>query len=155
MGAGIAVVAALAAGFVLFMQQRALRAEIEAERAAAEVARQQAEHKVIADARPQKTRPVEETRSTEFRGKVVYVELSNGFSVPLFEARVKEVGGRSFVVGQAQDNAQDAGIYARSTQWLPVSEVVRMSEFADIEVLRNNRSRVRALQIEQLKTPPH
>jgi hypothetical protein len=53
-GAGIAVAAALVAVLWLFMQVRVQRAmaQVEAERDAAEVARQQAEHKVIAEPKP-------------------------------------------------------------------------------------------------------
>jgi hypothetical protein len=147
MSAGVVVVVALAVGVFLFMlvRQRVM-AESEARAALAEVQRLELDQ--------QKSRPIEEARATDFQRKVVYVETSNGFSVPLVDARFKQAGGRSFIVGHAVGHVKDTGIYAQSTLWLPVSEVVRMSEFADIEALHNNRDRVRAHQMEQLRAPP-
>jgi hypothetical protein len=58
----------------------------------------------------QKTGPVADRGSVLSPDKVVYVQTNNGFSVPLIDARFKDAGGRSFVVGQAVQSIQEAGI---------------------------------------------
>lgn len=77
----------------------------------------------------QQSRP-EAARPNDFSGKVVFVETNNGFSMPLGDARIKEAGGRIFVVGQVPGVIEIGRAYTGSTLWLPLNDVIRMGEFA-------------------------
>ena len=72
-------------------------------------------------------------RAADFSGKVVHVDTNDGFSVPLSDARIKEVGGRSFVIGQVPSDIRIGGTFSGSTLWVPLNDVTRMGEFGTLE----------------------
>jgi hypothetical protein len=96
----------------------------------------------------QQSRP-ESARASEFSGKTVLVETTNGFSVTLDEVRIKEVGGRTFVVGRAPRGLQDGNAYTGSTLWVPLNDITRMSEFETFQ----HWSDVQAALKKQSKAP--
>jgi hypothetical protein len=69
----------------------------------------------------------------DFVGKVVFVQTDRE-AVTLEKARVRNLGGRAFVVGRALDDetvtrAQFVGL----VQWVPLSDVRRMVVSEDLE----------------------
>jgi hypothetical protein len=74
----------------------------------------------------------------DFVGKVVFAQTDRD-AVTLENARVRHLGGRSFLVGRVVDDetvtrAQFVGL----TQWLPLSDVRRMVVCEDLEQFKKS-----------------
>jgi hypothetical protein len=96
----------------------------------------------------QQSRP-ETARPTDFSGKVVFVETTNGLSLPLSDVCIKEVGGRTFVVGEAPRRLEDGRAYTCSILWVPLNDVIRMSAFASYQDWHSIQAAVK----QQAKAP--
>ena len=71
------------------------------------------------------TKP-DETPDEDFVGKVVFVQTDRD-AVTLENARVRHLGGRSFLVGRVvDDETVTRPQFVGLTQWLPLSDVRRM-----------------------------
>jgi hypothetical protein len=70
--------------------------------------------------------------------------------IPLEHARIKQFGGRTFVVGQAPRSHDIGRAYTGSTPWVPFNDVIRMSEFATLEEWSQGQ---RLVKREHAKTP--
>jgi hypothetical protein len=74
----------------------------------------------------------------DFVGKVVFVQTDRE-AVTLEKARIRNLGGRSFIVGRVLDDetvtrAQFVGL----VQWLPLSDVRRMVVSEDLEQFKKS-----------------
>lgn len=71
-----------------------------------------------------------ESGKSPFTGKALFVQMKQGHSpgsVPLEEPQVKTLGERTFLIGRVVNGTRRF--------WLPLADVARIEEFADVEEL--------------------
>ena len=75
-------------------------------------------------------------RDPHFTGKVIFVQTKTQ-AVTLEKPQVKRLGDRSFIVGSViKDEVITRGGFAGAIIWLPLSEVLQMVEYDDLDQLK-------------------
>jgi hypothetical protein len=72
----------------------------------------------------------------DFAGKIVQVQTRSGTTTTLEQVHVRKLGGQAFLVGRVVKDTAPAQEAAGIRTWLAVSEVVRLTEFADLDQLK-------------------
>jgi hypothetical protein len=94
---------------------------------------------------PEKPDATTPTADGEFAGKFLAVTAyapgtKEEFTVLLEKARVRQLGGRSFITGRWPDTGPETKKYNGRTVWVPVSNVTGIYEYDTLKDLKECRS---------------
>lgn len=83
------------------------------------------------------------TEATPFRGQIVAVTTDDNYGVCLCHAQVRQLGGRSFLVGKGSDDDNPVNWTKGRMTWVPMSRIVQMVEFGSEEDMKKAREEYR------------